>query len=120
MPKRPIPAPIVTVRSEYPSLARSKHSQTLTCIITVEVPGGKWSPNVEDLRLPPMPHAPQEKEVVSLRLPPLRERQEPLHDTESPEELEEVTEDLRARVENWHGLDFARYVHASRSPWMIG
>ncbi len=29
---------------------------------------------------------------------------------ESPEELEEITEDLRARVENWHGLDFSRYV----------
>jgi len=27
---------------------------------------------------------------------------------ESPEVLEEITEDLRLRVDNWHGLDFQR------------
>lgn len=27
---------------------------------------------------------------------------------ESPEVLEEITENLRLRVENWHGLDFSR------------
>lgn len=107
-PKRPIPSPIVTVRSEYPSLTRSKLSQTLTCLITIEVPGGKWSPDAQDLRLPAIPNPTQEKEVVSPKLPPPRE--EPVHDAESTEELDEVTEDLRARVENWHGLDFSRSV----------
>ena len=106
MPKRPIPAPSVTVRSEYPTLSRSKQSQTLTCVITVEVPEGKWSPDADDLRPPPQPSAShQEKEVVRPRSPG-DERADQY--TESPEELEETTEDLRMRVENWHGLEFSR------------
>jgi hypothetical protein len=28
---------------------------------------------------------------------------------EPPEVLEEITENLRLRVDNWHGLDFSRY-----------
>lgn len=106
-PKRPIPSPIVTVRSEYPSLTRSKLSQTLTCLITVEVPGGKWSPDAQDLRLPHMPNLTPEREVASPKMPSSVD--ESSHETESTEELDEVTEDLRARVENWHGLDFSRF-----------
>ena len=106
MPKRPIPAPSVTVRSEYPTLTRSKQPQTLTCLITVEVPEGKWSPDADDLRPPPQPSAGhQEKEVVRPRSPG-DERNDQY--TESPEELDETTEDLRMRVENWHGLEFSR------------
>jgi hypothetical protein len=107
MPKRPIPPPIVTVRSEYPSLTRSKQSQTLTCLISIEVPEGKWSPDADDLRLAPeqsVHH--QEKEVVSPR-PDMSQEQRDYY-TDSPEELEVITEDLRMRVENWHGLDFTR------------
>ena len=106
MPKRPVPAPTVTVRSEYPTLTRSKQSQTLTCLITIEVPEGKWSPDADDLRPPPTPSAHhQEKEVVRPRSP----GDEPAdHYVETSEELEETTEDLRVRVENWHGLEFAR------------
>ena len=115
--KRPIPPPTVTVRSEYPTLVRSKQSQTLTCLITVEVPEGKWQPDPEDLRgVPPLPNIhhhhqssqQQEKEVVQGRPP--QEEVEAEWMTESPEELEEITEDLRVRVENWHGLDFSRYL----------
>ena len=107
MPKRPIPPPSVTVRSEYPTLTRSKQSQTVTCVVTVEVPEGKWSPDADDLRPPPQPSAShQEKEVVRPRSPG-DESNDPY--TESPEELEETTEDLRMRVENWHGLEFARF-----------
>ena len=116
--KRPIPPPHVAVRSEYPTLTRSKQSQTLTCLITIEVPEGKWQPDPEDLRgAPPLPthqnhhhhqssgHQ-QEKEVVHA-LSPEEAQAEWLNET--PEELEEITEDLRVRVENWHGLDFSRY-----------
>ena len=35
--KSPIPAPTVTVRSEFPTLSRSRQQQSLTCLITVEV-----------------------------------------------------------------------------------
>ena len=106
--KRPIPPPQVTVRSEYPTLVRSKQSQTLTCLITIEIPEGKWSPDPEDLRsAPPVPSMHhQEKEVVHHPHSPEEESAGWLN--ESSEELEEITEDLRVRVENWHGLDFSR------------
>ena len=113
MPKKPIPAPHVTVRSEYPTLTRSKQSQTLTCLITIEVPEGKWSPDADDLRPPPAASVHhQEKEVVSPRAA-MAERSERDQQSEyyndTLEELEEITEDLRMRVENWHGLDFSRF-----------
>lgn len=109
MARNPIPPPQVTVRSEYPTIVRSRQSQTLTCLITIEVPEGKWSPDPEDLRgAPPLPSVPQEKEVVRSHSP---DRKKPREWTsESSETLEEITEDLRVRVDNWHGLDFSRHV----------
>ena len=110
MTKNPIPPPVVTVRSEYPTLTRSKHSQVVTCLVTVEVPEGKWVPDPDDIRsAPPVHHAPHpEKEVIS---GPRRGSEDRVGwSTESREELDEITEDLHARVDNWHGLDFARYV----------
>ena len=107
--RNPIPPPAVTVRSEYPTLNRSRQPQTLTCLITIEVPEGKWSPDPEDLRSAPpqLPAMHQEKEVVSQQS---AEAVRPLEwQSETPEELEEITEDLRIRVDNWHGLDFKRH-----------
>jgi hypothetical protein len=110
MARNPIPPPHVTVRSEYPTLVRSRQSQTLTCLITIEVPEGKWSPDPEDLRgAPAIPSIPQEKEVVHSRSP-TRDPQQREWSNEAPEALDEITEDLRVRVDNWHGLDFSRYV----------
>ncbi|KMU81076.1 von Willebrand and RING finger domain containing protein [Coccidioides immitis RMSCC 3703] len=43
MMKNPIPAPIVTVRSEFPTLNRSRQQQSLTCLVTIEVPDGKMA-----------------------------------------------------------------------------
>jgi hypothetical protein len=108
MTKNPIPPPVVTVRSEYPTLTRSKQSQIVTCLVTVEVPEGKWIPDPDDIRSAPPAHTSlhQEKEVA---VGP-RASEERGWSGESREELEEITEDLRARVENWHGLDFSRLV----------
>ena len=109
MARNPIPPPLVTVRSEYPTLSRSRQSQTLTCLITIEVPEGKWSPDPGDLRgAPPLPPLPQEKEVVRPRSPSNDRQRDWV--IESPETLEQITEDLRVRVDNWHGLDFSRCV----------
>ena len=56
MVKSPIPPPTVTVRSEFPTLSRSRQQQSLTCLVTVEVVEGKWRPDPEDVRgVPPMP-----------------------------------------------------------------
>ena len=106
--KNPIPAPIVTVRSEFPTLNRSRQQQSLTCLVTIEVPEGKWNPDPEDLRnVPPVPPLPQD-DAASMR-PSVRKRHVPSDPVyEAPEILEQVTEELKNRVDNWHGLEFQR------------
>ena len=135
--KNPIPNPSVSIRSELPTLTRSRQEQNLTCLVTVEMPEGKWQPDLEDLRsMRPRlsqtldrnhQHGPSNasnrsnKSVRSNRnptnaqSPPISQQpqqQQQQHSfpepTESPEELERVTEDLHSRVDNWHGLDFSR------------
>ena len=108
--KNPIPAPTVTVRSEYPTLTRSRQQQSLTCLVTIEVPEGKWRPDPADLRgapvLPPM----QQDSATFSNQPTSPAKSQPADWAfESPEVLEEITEDLRVRVDNWHGLDFSRH-----------
>ena len=106
--KNPIPAPTVTVRSEYPTLSRSRQQQSLTCLITVEVPEGKWSPDPADLRgVVPLPSTQPDDGFTQRKSPDLDHPGD--WSSESPEVLEEITEDLRLRVDNWHGLDFQRY-----------
>lgn len=106
--KNPIPAPTVTVRSEYPTLSRSRQQQSLTCLVTIEVPEGKWSPDPEDLRgAPTLPSMQQDAPVARSKSPEQSRQVEWAF--ESPEILEEITEDLRVRVDNWHGLDFQRF-----------
>lgn len=105
--KNPIPAPTVTVRSEFPTLSRSRQQQSLTCLITVEVSDGKWTPDPDDLRsVPPISSYPRDDGHGRSRSPP--PSRQPVWSTESAELLEEITEDLRVRVDNWHGLDFQR------------
>jgi hypothetical protein len=105
--RNPIPAPSVSVRSEFPTLNRSRQQQTLTCLVTVEVPDNKWRPDPDDLRsAPPLP-APLPQETFAR--PPSPAQSAPrFYPYEPPEVLEEITEALRNRVENWHGLDFNR------------
>lgn len=113
MTRNPIPPPTVTVRSEFPTVNRSRQQQTITCLVTVEVPEGKWRPDPEDVggfvphgALMPTPGGPPPP--VDGR-PPSPARSVPrFYPYESPEVLEEMTENLRNRVDNWHGLDFSR------------
>ncbi|KAK7429996.1 hypothetical protein QQZ08_003385 [Neonectria magnoliae] len=110
--RNPIPAPIVTVRSEFPTMNRSRQQQTLTCLVTVEVPDNKWRPDPEDLGVPapqPAPSTSRVEEAFGAR-PPSPARSAPrFYPYESAEVLEEMTESLRSRVDNWHGLDFSRF-----------
>ena len=104
--KNPIPSPIVTVRSEFPSLNRSRQQQSLTCLVTIEVPDGNWQPDLDDLRHAPPP--PQEEfQQSSVKSPVTRPMRPPPYE----EGLEDMSEELRLRVDNWHGLDFQRYVY---------
>ncbi|KAK5174626.1 uncharacterized protein LTR77_001707 [Saxophila tyrrhenica] len=117
--RNPIPAPTVTVRSEFPTLSKSRQQQSLTCLITVEVIDGKWQPNPEDLRSPPpvpatIPEEPYEHhyEQPKPQSKP-RSRPEPPRQVDSVhdnrETLEHVKQELYSRCENWHGLDFERF-----------
>ena len=105
--RNPIPPPSVSVRSEFPTLNRSRQQQTLTCLVTIEVPDNKWRPDPDDLRsAPPLPTTRPEDTYAR---PPSPAQSAPrFYPYESAEVLEEITENLRQRVENWHGLDFNR------------
>ncbi|KAB8228757.1 vWFA and PH domain-containing RING finger protein [Aspergillus alliaceus] len=105
--KNPIPAPTMTIRSEFPTLNRSRQQQPLTCLITVEVPEG-WHPDTGDL-----PHTssgtpqPQDEPYSMMRFPaPHESRPSPY---EPQENLNEIAEELRTKVDNWHGLEFQRF-----------
>ncbi|CAD6568955.1 MAG: hypothetical protein ASARMPRED_002242 [Alectoria sarmentosa] len=103
--KNPIPAPTVTVRSEYPTLTRSRQQQSLTCLVTIEVPEGKWRPDPADLRgAPVLPSMQQDSATFSNRPASPAKSQQADWGYESPEVLEEITEDLRVRKTTslWH------------------
>lgn len=121
--KNPIPNPKLTIKSEYPTLTRSRDSQNLTCLVTIEVAEGKWQPDMEDLRSM-RPRLSQTVERVHRAGPSngsakgsvrsVKPPQPVPEPSESTEELDRVTQDLYARVDNWHGLDFSRSVPVSR------
>lgn len=114
--KNPVPPPTVTVRSEFPTLSRSKQQQSLTCLVTVEVVEGKWQPNPEDLKSPATSQAPtleqqQFEKPKSTRSADKQHRPvDSVHETqESRESLINAKEDLFRRVDNWHGLDYQQF-----------
>lgn len=114
--KNPIPAPTVTVRSEFPTLSKSRQQQSLTCLVTVEVVDGKWHPDPDDLRSQPPVTSTVPKEVyersisTSVRSSKPKRPVDSVHeDVQATHALQEVKNELYKRVENWHGLDFARF-----------
>ncbi|KAI0013914.1 Pleckstrin homology domain-containing protein [Xylariaceae sp. FL0662B] len=110
MARNPVPAPSVAVRSEFPTVNRSRQQQTLTCLITVEVGDNKWKPDPEDLgAVNPAPQIRMEDAFAQRPPSPARSSQPRFYPYEAPEVLEEITESLRTRVDNWHGLDFNRF-----------
>ena len=117
MAKNPVPPPTVTVRSEFPTLNKSRQQQSLTCLVTVEVVDGKWQPSPEDLRSPPPLPPPIPEEVYDTPTPKPETKSQINHDARKPaepvqeevQELERVKEELYSRCENWHGLDFQRF-----------
>ncbi|OOF96149.1 hypothetical protein ASPCADRAFT_48834 [Aspergillus carbonarius ITEM 5010] len=102
--RNPIPAPTVTIRSEFPTLNRSRQQQSLTCLITVEVPEGSWHPDADDLHSTDQP---QDEPYGAMQVSAGQEpKQVPF---ESQENLDELAEELRNKVDNWHGLEFNRF-----------
>ncbi|KKA28651.1 hypothetical protein TD95_001888 [Thielaviopsis punctulata] len=113
--RNPIPPPTVTVRSEFPTINRSRQQQSLTCLITVEVPDNKWRADPEDLGVPmgpqptPMTNRSEDGYGQPASPSPVRTAAPRFYPYESREVLDEITENLRNRVDNWHGLDFGRF-----------
>jgi hypothetical protein len=107
--KNPIPNPSVTVRSEFPTLNRSRQQQSLTCLVTIEVPEGKWRPDADDFaNAPPVPALPAEPSFTTNKQSrKTTRRQEPAMETQ--DQLDEITRELHTRVENWHGLEFEKF-----------
>lgn len=105
--KNPIPAPIVTVRSEFPTMNRSRQQQSLTCLITVEVPEGNWRPDAEDLRHTPSGQSQPDEPFSARGFEGSQDARSIQYD--NGENLDEVAEELRNRVDNWHGLEFQRF-----------
>ncbi|RMZ82102.1 hypothetical protein DV737_g2170, partial [Chaetothyriales sp. CBS 132003] len=107
--RSPIPSPSVTLRSEFPTLTRSRQQQSLTCLVTIEVPEAGWASQHDELRnappVPPLPATPHPRRQDQ----PRATVPQPFTPFESRETLEEVTRELRARVDNWHGLEFQRF-----------
>ena len=115
--RNPIPAPTVTVRSEFPTLNRSRQQQPLTCLVTIESPEGAWQPDLEMLRnarpASPLPQENLQSPIMQHQVS-RSSRNVPY---ESQETLDEMTEELRLRVDNWHGLEFQRYDDPRTSPF---
>lgn len=108
--RNPVPPPIVLVRSEFPTINRSRQQQTLTCLVTVEVPDCKWRPDPEDLAgRPDVRGIASKVEEAFARAPSPARNLHRFYPYESQNVLDEMTESLRSRVDNWHGLDFGRF-----------
>ncbi|KAL3477924.1 hypothetical protein BJX99DRAFT_225085 [Aspergillus californicus] len=105
--KNPIPAPTVTIRSEFPTLNRSRQQQSLTCLVTVEMPASNWRPDAEDLRSSSTSNSQPKDEPYPSRFPSIPDHKPTPF--ESQESLDEIAEDLRNKVDNWHGLEFQRF-----------
>lgn len=110
--RNPIPAPIVTVRSEFPTISRSRRQETLTCLVTIEVPDNQWRPDPEDIGSPTIQRQGslgKIDDVAAYAASPAPTPAPRFYPYESPEVLEKMSEDLQARVDNWNGLDFSRF-----------
>lgn len=111
--RNPIPAPTVTVRSEFPTLSKSRQQQSLTCLVTVEVVDGKWQANAEDMRAASSNQSGPEdmqNKAKSFRSQESHRPIDSVHEAYSyKENLETAKHELFKRVDHWHGLDVTRF-----------
>lgn len=111
--RNPIPAPTVTVRSEFPTLSKSRQQQSLTCLVTVEVVDGKWQANAEDMRAASSNQSGPEdmqNKAKSFRSQESHRPIDSVHEAYSyKENLEAAKHELFKRVDHWHGLDVTRF-----------
>lgn len=112
MAKSSIPAPTITVRSEFPTINKSRQQQSLTCLVTVEVVEPRFQPIAEELQSPlsAASSARQDQSGPFTLNDSRRSDNRRLVDSVHEETaLEEAREQLMSRVDDWHGLDVARF-----------
>jgi hypothetical protein len=111
--KNPIPAPTVTVRSEFPTLSKSRQQQSLTCLVTVEVVDGKWQANAEDMRAASSHqsnHGDPPRKAKSFQSQESHRAIDSVHEQyHHKDNLDGVKAELFQRVDVWHGLDISRF-----------
>ncbi|KAF1822456.1 uncharacterized protein K489DRAFT_292355, partial [Dissoconium aciculare CBS 342.82] len=100
----PVQEPTIVMRSEFPSITKSRYQQSLTCMVTIEVAESSW-PTLPDSNLI-SPSIQAKQEQLSLQPSPMPNL--PAHTPsvqEGIEDLERAREELFQRVDDWHGLD---------------
>ncbi|CAK1364725.1 unnamed protein product [Cercospora beticola] len=106
----PTPPPLVTVRSEFPTLTKSRHQQSLTCLVTVEVTDGQWHTRTRESQLPDRALSTREGSIKPApRLRPISDQSRAVDSVLEDSALLKAREDLFRRVDNWHGLDFGKF-----------
>jgi len=103
--KNPIPAPSIHIKSEYPNLTRSEEARVLICMVTVEVPSGRWKPNGDELGL--LRNIPDTRSMQSNRSE-LPDDSSDECSVDNTEDLQREANDLSDKVDNWHGLPFTK------------
>lgn len=106
-PYRPaIQPPLVLVRSEFPTITRSSHQQSLTCLVTVEVPDTRSSQQGFDNHMSSAAPAAQSINATSFSFHTAQDQFAPL---QTSLELIRATADLKSKIDNWHGLEFSKF-----------
>lgn len=109
-----IPDPRITLYPEHPAITSKSTAQTFTCLLSVEIPARRTR-QVKDTVLTPISEAPSTALSPVTRshrskspAPQTTPRPNPKHlymPRPSPESSHALLEDLKARVNDWHGLD---------------
>lgn len=103
--RNPIPAPTVHIKSEYPNLVRSDEARALICLVTVEVPTGRWMPSKDELGH--LRRIPETRSMQSNHSDSNEESSDEEVD-DAAQDLEREASNLKNRVDNWHGLPFTK------------
>jgi hypothetical protein len=100
--RNPIPGPIVSVKCEFQTLTRLSRGQEISCLVTIEVPKGKWKPRHSDILYLPT-RLVDTRSVQSDESEDVDEAMD-----EKALRLKDAAEQLYIRVPNWDTLDFRK------------
>jgi hypothetical protein len=98
--RNPIPAPVVSVKCEFQTLTRLTRGQEISCLVTIEVPKGKWKPRHSELLCLPT----RVNDTRSMQSDDSYDTDEELD--EKALRLKDAAEQLYIKVPNWDKLDY--------------